>query len=234
MISEKIQYDFQYGVYGKVAEDNKSLKQSRDLFGEHLFASTTIKSIKMWFGTPKEGMGVKTILGMKVDYINYMTGEQKSTEYQGANIDYADVEVQELEISEGHYLSKMEIAFKDYIYYIKLGTGKKFIEFGKAEPEEKIKGLKELNEHNNIILNLKGNVTSDGIRALGCDYIERKYFLLNRCMDLFRLRHKIQKDKEFKEKYQNGEFNKLNEEMKFFYNICKLADTPFSNILKYL
>ena len=130
----------------------------------------------------------------------------------------------------------MNLGFEEYITHLKFETDVKndCIEFGK-EDEHEIKSLNELNYGNNIIVNLKGFVTNNGIRALGCDYMNCNDFLLTRLVDVFRLRHLVLHNKEYKEKYDNPkEISKLNIGMKCFLKVCKLPKNTFWGIVKYL
>ena len=167
--------------------------------------------------------------------MNYLTGEKKNTRYQGAPIEGSNIETKELIIGDGKFLSYFNIIFHEYITYIKIGTKDKFIEFGNYEKDKQLGNLEELNSGNNIIINIKGTTSKNGIRCLGCDYMPYNIFFLIRTQDLFRLRLKLKKDKKFIEKYKNKiEVDKLDDEMKLILNVCNLAPTPFATLIKYL
>lgn len=227
-----------YTNFGYIESDNPSLKtlfNSRDLFGENLFPSTTIKSIKLWFGSPPGKQNIKALLGMKIKYKNYITGEKKETKYQGAKIEGENIDVRELEIPDGQYLSKFDIIYDEYITYIRFGTEKKSIIFGYFDRKREVKCLGPLNSGKNIIINIKGFVTNNGIRSLGCDYISYKDFFLNRTIIIFKLRYKLKHDTDYKLKWTDRTFiDKLDPEMKLILNICKQSDTCFQYVVKYL
>ena len=235
MSKDKIKYTICYGFIESDNPNQKNLICSRDLFSDNLFSTTTIKSIKLWFGSPPEKKDIKSLLGIQVKYINYLTGEKKETNYQGAKIEGTDIETKELEIKEGEYLSQFNLIFREYITYIKFGTKNNVIEFGNYNKDNELSSLKELNLENNVILNIKGFMSLNGIRCIGCDYISHKDFFFIRTMDIFILRHRVKKNKKYIDKYSNhAEIDKLNDEMKFFLKICSLPDTPFQKIVKYL
>ena len=236
MFENKIEKTILFGYIEKDNSSQKNLVCSLELFGKKSLSSTTIKSIKLWFGSPPFKKDIKSLLGIQVKYINYITGEKKETDYQGASIDGVDdVEVKEIELKGGEYLSQFNILFKEYITYIKIGSKKNFKELGVFENEKQLSQLEEINSGNNVILNIKGLKSKNGIRCLGIDYIPYEYFFLIRSQDLFRLRLKLKNDKKFKQKFSNkNEYNKLSDEMKLILNVCLLARTPFATLIKYL
>ena len=142
---------------------------------EEDFPSITIKSIKLWFGYLKNS-DIKSFLGIKIKFINYITNEIKETEYLGADIEGLDYEVKELEIENGDYLSKMNIGFDEYITHIKFTTKKGyFVECGILD-EFAEKHLEYLNDDNNVILNVRVYKSDSGIRAIGCSSMDFKSF----------------------------------------------------------
>ena len=52
MFKNKIVYTISFGYIDKDEDSKNSLIDSNDLFKEELFSSTTIRYIKIWFGTP--------------------------------------------------------------------------------------------------------------------------------------------------------------------------------------
>jgi hypothetical protein len=232
MLANKINYEYILGV--SQAEDSEKYRLiDNKLFTEQLRPSTSIKSIKIWFGAPKSQPDIKSLLGIDVTYINYITGEKKETNYQGAPIEGSDVETKELIVKEGDYLSKFNIGFDQYVKHIKFGTlkGDK-TEFGEIKEDIEKKLVNKLNEGNNIIINIKGYSSENGIRAIGYDYISLKEFCFIRWIDLFRIRNKL-KDDNYKTEIQN-KYNELNEKEKYFFRICSLPKVCFAAIIKYV
>lgn len=234
MLMEKIKYTYLFGFIEKDGPEKEKLKTSKDLFDEKLFPFTTIKSIKVWFGSLQEKSNFESLLGMEIVYLNYITGEKKNTKYMGAPIESQNVQIQELVIKEGQYLSKMNLGFSEYITYLKFTTNKdEFIEFGTKDNNEK--NLSVVNSGNNIILNLKGYSSPLGIRCLGCDFIPYQDFFFNRSIDIFRIRTKLILDKEYKNKYEDqNEVSKLDKEMQLFLKVCQSPKNLFWNVIKYL
>lgn len=236
MFAEKLHYGYTLGYTVLMEENNQQINPKivgNDLFPEILRPSTTIKSIKIWFGALKGDPNTKTILGISATYINYITGEKKETSYQGAPIEGSDVETKELIIKEGDYLSKFNIGFKTYINHIKFTTLKgESIEFGEINEETEKRSVNELNKENNIIINIKGDYDNQAVRAIGYDFLSFKDFCLVRLIDLFRIRNKLKDDK-YKTEIQN-KYNKMNEIEKYFFKICSLPQGIFSIIAKYI
>jgi hypothetical protein len=234
MLMDKIKYTYLFGFIEKDAPGKEKLKIPKDLFDESLIPYTTIKSIKVWFGSLQEKSNCKSLLGMEIVYLNYITGERKNTRYMGAPIESQNVEIKELNIKEGEYLSKMNLGFVEYITYLKFTTNKgEFIEFGIKDDNEK--NLNYVNLGNNIILNLKGYMSPSGIRCLGCDFVSYENFLLNRIIDIFRIRTRLIRDEKYKQKFEDeNEISKLDNEMKIYLKVCLLPKGLFWNVIKYL
>jgi len=234
MLTENIKYTYIFGFIEKDGPGKEKLRNSKDLFEEKLFPFTTIKSIKVWFGSLQEKSNVQSLLGMEIVYLNYITGERKNTKYMGAPIEGQNIETKELVIKKGQYLSKMYLGFVEYITYIKFETNKgESLEFGIKDNNEK--NLSYVNLDNNIILNLKGYMSPSGIRALGCDFISYQDFFIHRIIDILRLRTKLAKDEKYKKKYEDPkEVSKLNEGMKIFLKVCQFPKGLFWSVIKYL
>ena len=231
MLNAKVKTSFMFGFIEKDSPDKESLS-GKDLFPEFLRSSTTVKSLKIWFGSPPGKPEVKSLLGIQVKYINYITGERKETNYQGAPIEGIDFDVKELDIQEGDFLSKINIAFDDYITHLKFTTKKgNHIEFG-VVTEKELQSVNDINGENNIILGLKGYSSKNGIRALGADYISFKDFCFIRWIDLLRLRHMFKND-EYKNKMIK-QYPKLNDGMKCIFRTGTISDACFSKILSYV
>jgi hypothetical protein len=234
MLMEKIKFTYIFGFIEKDGPGKEKLKTSKELFEEKLFPFTTIKSIKVWFGSLQEKINFESLLGMEIVYLNYITGEKKNTKYMGVPIETQNVQVKELNIKEGEYLSKMNLGFVDYITYLKFTTNKgEYIEFGTKDNNEK--NLSVVNSENNIILNLKGYTSPSGIRCLGCDYISYQDFFFNRSIDIFRLRTRLIRDEKYKKQYEDkNELSKLDNEMKLVLKVCQSPKNLFWNVIKYL
>lgn len=232
MFEDKIEYSYMYGVIEKDGPEKKEIINS-SIFPENLHSSTTIKSLKLWFGTLPGSNEGKRLLGLNTTYINFITGEKKETNYQGIPIEGKDVEVKQLQIKEGDHLSKMYIGFNDYITHLKFETYKKdSIEVGIINEETEKKSVEKINLEHNIILNIRGYYCQTGIRALACDFISYKDFCFIRWINLLRIRNKL-KNKEYREKLEE-KYDDLNEDMKPIYKTCKLALGIFVSIMKFL
>ena len=162
MLESKIKNTYLYGFVEKDGPDKEEIK-GKELFPERLLTSTTVKQIKLWYGSPPGNKEIKALLGIQIKYLNYITGEKKETDYQGAPIEGMDVEVQELEIKEGDHLSKFHIGFEDYITHFMLKTIKgDSIEIGTVNEACEKQSVNEINADNNIILFIKGYYSKNG------------------------------------------------------------------------
>ena len=230
---EEFQSTYTFGV-SELENQNIVRLIGHEIFPENIRHFSTIKSIKIWFGTSAEETKVRSLLGIQLMYLNYFTGEKKMTEYQGVPLTEDDIEEKELKIIDDDYLSKIYIGFKEYITHLKFETKNgQFIEVGNYDKEFEKQSVRAINEGKNIIINIKGFKSQKGIRMLGVDFMPYKKFFYNRLIDLFRLRHKL--NNEFKDKYKTEEeINKLSYEMKCALKLCQLPDAQFSSVIKYL
>ena len=227
MNSFKIKHTYYFGF---VESEEKEIS-GKELFPEKFLPITSIKILKIWFGSPP-GKTIQSLLGFEITYMNYETGEQKTTKYQGAPITGENVDTKILKIKEGDFLSKINIGASDYITHLKFTTFKKNeIEFGQIGENEK-NSVNEINKDINIILNIGGYFSKNGIRALKFDYIGYNQFCFIRWSDILRIRHMI-KNKEYKTKLEK-EYENFNIVMKCIYKLCLLNINCFSGILKYI
>ena len=232
MLDNKVKSSYLFGFIEKEGPDKEAII-GKELFPDHLQASTTIRSLKIWVGSPSGKNEIKTILGIQVKYLNFITGQKKETKYQGAPIEGMDVEVLDLEIPEGDYLSKMNIGFDEYINHLKFTTLKhEKIEFGIIDDKTEKQSVSEINLDKNIILNIRGYYSKNGVRAIGCNYISFKDFCFIRWIDLFRLRHKC-KDEKYKQDLES-KYNNFNIVEKSFFKTCTFPEIIFAKILSYV
>ena len=232
MLSSKIKSSYIYGLIEKDGPGKEKIS-GKELYPDNLASSTTVKNIKIWFGPPSGKNDIKSLLGIQVKYINFITGEKKETNYQGAKIEGTDIEVKELDIKEGDYLSKINLGFDEYITHLKFTTMKdEKIELGTLIEANEKQSVNEVNKDKNIILNIKGYYSPSGVRAIGCDYISFKDFCFIRWIDLLRLRLKL-KNEEFKKKCEK-EYNNYSNEIKIVFNACKLSNACFACVIKYV
>lgn len=232
MLENKIKNSYLYGFIEKDGPDKKALV-GKELYPDHLQSSTTIRSIKLWVGSPNGKNEIKTILGIQLKYVNYITGLKKETDYQGAPIEGMDIDVLDLEIKEGDYLSKINIGFDEYINHLKFTTLKEDnVEFGKINEQTEKNSVADINSDKNVILNIRGYYSKNGIRAIGFNYISFKDFCFIRWIDLLRLRHKC-KDEEYKKSLEENIDNYNNVE-KCFYRTCTFPEIIFAKILSYV
>ena len=233
ILSEKVKYSYVYGTVEKDSPDKKCFS-GLNLFDKTYQIFTTIKYIKLWFGTPPNNPEIKSLLGIKLIYKNCFTGEEKVIDYHGLPLDGLEYETQELNLIDD-YISKCNIAADDYITHLKFTTLKgNFIEFGEPSFNDK-KSIIAINKDNNIILDIKGEATKQGIRNLKFTYMNLKDFLSYRLINIFKLKFLLDNNKEYEKKFNNPEkINKLNDKMKCFFNCCKMPKATFEKVVQFL
>ena len=234
MKKDSIKHTYIFGY--KETENIKNIKGNEE-FPEKLIPFTKITSLKLWFGKSLKSSG-NSLIAIEVKYQNFASGKRIEKGIQGASITEQNIEVKELEIKTGDYLSKFNIGFEENIHHIKFTTKNgDYIEFGTIDKETEKRSVNDLNEGDNVIINIRGFYSGNGVRGLGCDYMSKKDFFFNRFFDILRLNHRIKMeksvDKNTDEKYQKMMSN-LNIEMKCVLRICFLPTSLFASILKYL
>ena len=220
-------------VYGVIPPVNKQFNDFNLYDDDYSLPSVFLKKIKIWFGKPKEKCP-KCLLGIKCWYINYITGEEKESDYHGCELKQTDIETNELEVKDKDYFTKIDIGYDFYITHFKISTkNQKFIEFGEIEKEyEKIISM---NMEDNMILFFTGYFNSKGLRAIKIKYISRLYFVFYRILDILKLRYILKKNEKLKKSYLNEiNYNKLDDSMKCFLHTCIFPDAVFASILKFL
>ena len=220
-------------LYGIIPNIKKPFNDFDIFKNDSSLPSVFLKKIKIWYGVPKEKCP-KCLLGIKCWYINYLTYEEKESQYHGCELNSDNIESKEIEVNNNDYFTKINIGYNDFITHFKITTKNgKFIEFGEIEEDfEKIIGM---NLNNNMILFFSGYFSPKGIRAIRIKYINRKNFIYYRIFDILGLRYIFKKEKEKKDFYLDEiNYNKLDNEMKCLLKVCTLPDTIFSSILKYI
>ena len=230
MFADKVIKDWIYGFIVKDSKDKKKFKDS-DLYSANIRPSTILTKIKIWFGYP-ENQKTKSLLGLQASYQNYVTGKKIESEYHGCQLTTENIEIKELEVTQGDYFSKLNIGFDTYITHIKFTTKNgKYIEFGEVN-EETEKKLK-VNQENNVIQFLTGYQSNDGVRALGTVFVKINDFLAMRRIVFLILKYKLKR--EYRDRYRTQEeINELPLEMRYVVKTCLLADVAFASIIKYL
>ena len=219
-------------VYGIIPPVNKQFNDF-NLYDDYTLPSGFLKKIKVWFGKPKE-KSPKCLLGIKCWYTNYMTNEDKESDYHGCELKTGDIESKELEVKNNDYFTKMNIGYNYYITHFKITTkNNEFIEFGEIDKEyEKILSM---NMEDNMILFFSGYFSSKGLRAIKIKYISRIYFVFYRILEILKIRYIFKKDEKMKKYWLDDcNYTKLDEETQYFLHLCICPDTVFASILKFL
>jgi len=236
MYSNKIKYSYMYGFRPLEGPELKDLSNF-NLIEEKYKIYTTINYIKLWYGNPPGNQSVKSLLGLNVIYVNHYNGERKEIKYQGAPLEGLNFETKELTVNNDDFISKMNLGFdgNGYITHLKFTTIKgEIIEFGEEGPND-LKSVEEMNLEKNIILEIRGYISPQGIRCLGVSYINYKYFVFSRLINIFRMKFLLNTVPEHKKKFNEPEvINKLDENKKCFLNVCKMPSATFVKVIKYL
>ena len=219
----------QYGLFLGY-EDNWSDFDDSELFEKNIQIETKLSSIKIYF------IHNQRLLGLESSFVNFITGERKQGDYHGGDKTSKDIEIKELIMKNNEYVKNFELTMDDkfeLICYIKITTSKEnVIEFG----ENKGKKITILNfQGDNMIQSFFGNYDAKGINSIGFQYINRKQFIFYQILPILKLKYKINKDEEFKEKYDKDykDLLKDNISMIYLYRACCLPESIFSKIIKY-
>jgi len=224
--------------YGIITSDGKKFSDCA-LFKNESWKYCVLKSLKIWWGTPKkkeDDMNSKTMLGIIATYKNIMTGKDVESQAHVGEIVSSDIIVKDITLEPNDYFDHFYIGFNPYIITFIKFTSKngKVIELGK-EVKGEIKRIK-INEGNesNMIQCLYGFYNSNRIMSLGCKYIKRKDYSIINNINIFRIRHLFHINKAEKEKWNNKNLqNKSNIYIKALAKTCLLPESLFYNVIKY-
>ena len=84
-----------------------------------------------------------------------------------------------------------------------------------------------------ILISFFGYYNDLGLRALGCNFVKRDYFVLFNCIDYFRYRLFLKNNAEVKEEWTENKIQSLSYDEQVFIKICLLPNSLFFNIIKY-
>ena len=224
-------------IYGIISKDKKRFDDI-DLFKGDLWKYATLKSIKIWWGTPRLTENfpkIKTLLGIQCTYKNIMTGEEKQSDAHCGVLDSNDITISEVKLQPGDYFNHFHIGFDFPISYIKFTTkNNEKIEFGQPIKEEVKKVQLNLDNEPNMIQCFVGYYNKNRITALGCKYIKKRDYLFIYIMDILRLRHFFKLNPKEKEKWEdNNKLKQYSLYIKTIAKICLLPDNQFHSVIKY-
>ena len=221
----------QYGLFKPNSKDIKCFDDS-ELFEKKFHKGTLLKSVKVYFSKNK------VLIGIESSFANIINGQKKLNIYHGGEKDMNpnELEIQELKMRIGEYVSDFVIGLDDefnIIKYVKIMTNKKNeIEFGENN-QKKLTILTD--KEDNMIQYFFGEYEKEGIINIGYVYLKKKNFAFYTIFPILKLRYKITHDKEFKEKYESNYKSLLKDNipMIYLYRTCILPETMFAKILKY-
>ena len=223
-------------IYGVISK-NKKRFSDMDLFKGDLWKYAILKSIKVWWGTPRISENIpkiKTLLGIQCLYKNIMTGEEKLSEAHCGILDSNDIMTSEVKLQPGDYFNQFHIGFDSPISYIKFATkNNEKIEFGKPIKEEVKKVKLNMDIEPNMLQCFIGYYNENRVTALGCKYIKKSDYLFIYIMDILRLRHFFKVNPEEKAKWQDD--NKLKQYslyIKTIAKLCLLPNNQFNCVIK--
>ena len=104
-------------VYGIIPPVNKQFNDF-NLYDDYTLPSVFLKKIKVWFGKPKPKIP-KCLLGIKCWYTNYMTDEEKESDYHGCELKSEYIESKELEVKNRDYFTKINNGYDFYLLILK-------------------------------------------------------------------------------------------------------------------
>jgi len=215
--------------YGGISSEAKFWEDFEE-FGEKQLLNSKITKVKIYLGKFK---GKDAIFGIGFTYQNLFNGNEQFVEHKGSD---EFIDVKELVIKEGEYLTDFHIRFKNDASYIsQLGytTNKQnSILVGIEEGEDK---TITSNGGENIIVGSFGGV-SKKLDSTGVLFVNKKeYFkrILNQIDGIIILRNFVKKSQNFKEGWDKKQ-NELPSEYKFIWRTVNLPETPLLQILKFL
>ena len=210
-----------------------------DLFPNEQWQYVALKKIKLWYGTPRKSeskTNLRTLLGIQCTYINLIDSKKIKSNFHGGDLSSSDIQVKEIELSEGDYFTNFYIAFDEDIYHIKIVTkNQKFIEFGSTENKESDKKIKINDNKNNYLLQcFNGYYNENKVSALGCKYISKSDYVFIHLIEILRVRHLFKRNKSEKAKWSDkNNLKKLSYELKVIAMLCTLPDAQFYSVIKY-
>ena len=200
-----------------------------------------LRKVKIWFGNSDQDFNQindtiqgKNILGIQCEYLNSINGEIKSTEMNCGKISDPNITTEILDLSNNDYITKFVVCYNNIITYIKLETKlNQKLEVGTYNKNLtktlKMNSDKELH----ILISFYGYYNELGLRALGCNYVNRDNFILTNFIDYFRYKHYLKENGEEKEKWTEDKIKSLTFDEQVFIRICLLPNALFFNIIKY-
>ena len=220
-----------YGLFnGKPDENYKEFDDSQ-LFEEKMHKSILLKTIKIYF------IEKDRLLGLESFFVNYITGEKKSSGYHGGELLSKDINVKEITMDYNEYIKFFDIELdKDFekIIYIHILTNRgKELKLG--EYEEKKTTVVRDNNKEYMIQFFYGGYDKTKIMNIGYVYLDIKDFYFYAIMPILKLKYKLKHDEEFRKKLEKNykELLKDNLPMQYLYRACSLPDAIFAKILKY-
>ena len=212
----------------------------KEIFEPQFQSYIRLIKVKIWYGTVSnkitgnENINGKCILGIQCDYHNSITGEKKQAQMNCGSLNSFDIEVKDIELNDGDYITKFYICYNEIISYIKFITKKdKVFEIGQYNKDSEKTISFNNDESPHMIHSFQGYYNEYGLRALGCVHIKRKnYFFLN-LIDVFRFRYRMKNNETERKKWTEERINNLKDLEKAFIKLCLLPDSQFSIVIKY-
>ncbi len=208
-----------------------------NLFPGKSYLFSSLKKIKLWYGTPAPGdpnLDKKSILAIECGY-KVLEGKPKLAEKHGGKIESNDIIVKELELQDDDFFSKFYICFDDIITYIKLESHKgKILEIGQYEKEFDRTISFNTDKYTHVIQTFYGFYDEYALRAVGFRHVPKIYMLGFNLITILRFRHIIKNDTNKKDFWSDeNNLNKLDTGMRAIARMIFLPDNPFSSVFKY-
>jgi len=213
------------GNYGGITQDSKFWDDYEEYQEKKLLNMKIIK-IRIYSG---KFNNKDAIFGVGFTYKDLVNGKEIAVEHKGSD-DFVDVK--ELVLNQGEYLTDFHIRFTNEAEYIsQLGytTNKKNpILVGSEEGEDK---TIQSNGGDNIILGTFGCVNKK-LDATGVLFINKKEYFKKLLNGIFILRHYVKQDPKFKEEWDKKQKD-LPKDFQFMWRAVNLPEGPLFQIIKY-
>ena len=214
--------------WGPTISQESKIWDDFEEIGEAELLKLKLTNIKIYKGVYNNKV---EIVGISTTFKNIFTGKTlKPVEHRGSD-DFVDVK--ELVIKGGEFLSDFHIRFPEDEYISQIGystnKGNKILVPEQSEDGED-KTIAE-NGGNNVIIGTFG-FFNRRLDAVGYLYIPKKEYIKRLFNGFFILRHMVKKDNIFKEKWEK-EYKNLPIEFQYLWRVANLLNKPYFLIIKF-
>ena len=171
----------------------------------------------------------KYIIGLSITYKNIVNGDTKVIEHKCSD---KIAGMRELNIKGNEYLKRFNMNINNKFERISqlcfFTNRNNYALVGLKDGDDKIE---KKNEEDNVIVGCFGHY-SESITALGCIYVNKKFFIEKLLFGFFLLRRIVRSDEKFREKW-NKKYKQLDIDFQYIWRMINLPDASFANIIQF-